>query len=273
MSIHHSRQAGKYNQLINIIDRLLCCDKDQTIHVNGTQKNAKEFYSLLDQTDSHHRKPVLKSKDLHTSKQKLLEILLEHAIQVDKKLMKKYNSIDENAQKKIDHIHEKAEKDISKIEQDAREAVTPLLIQYYMRGRLRKDVPPMAQYEDRIRQEVFGEKSFLKQTKDKSMKQMSHGRKKKKTKKKKKTTISAAIPAGPSRQGRRKQSNKKSKYPTLLQQIKDNPWMEDIFIRKANHLKLTKYDTFLFNSFKQQPLPPGGMDSLLKKYKNKKPKH
>ena len=252
MTLHHSRQAGKYNQLVNMMDRLLCCDKDQKINVNGKQNDAKQFYSLLDQTESHDRKPVLKSKDLYTSKQKLLEILLEHALQVDKKLMKKYNSIDETAQKKMNHIDEKAEKEKSKIETDAREAVIPFLIQYYMGGRLRNEYPPMVQYEDRIRQEVFGEKSFLKKTKKKSMKQMSHG-KKKKTRKKKKST-------------------KKDKYPTLLQQMKDNPWMKEILIRKANHLKLNEYDKFLFNALKQQPLPPGGFDKLLKKYKNKKPK-
>ena len=57
---------------------------------------------------------------------------------------------------------------------------------------------------------------------------------------------------------------------TLLQQMKDNPWMEEILINKANNIELSDYDIMLFDNMKQQPLPPGGMSKLLKKYKKKK---
>ncbi len=45
--------------------------------------------------------------------------------------------------------------------------------------------------------------------------------------------------------------------------------MEDILKKKANNKRLTDYDKFLFNIMKQQPLPPGGMTKLVKKYKKK----
>ena len=66
---------------------------------------------------------------------------------------------------------------------------------------------------------------------------------------------------------------RKSKhYPTLLQQIKDNSWMEDILKKKANNEKLSDYDKFLFSKMKEQPLPTGGITKLLKKYKKKNTK-
>ena len=69
--------------------------------------------------------------------------------------------------------------------------------------------------------------------------------------------------------GKRKTLKRKKSTPTLLQQIKDNSWMEDILKKKANNKRLTDYDKFLFNMMKQQPLPPGGMTKLVKKYKKK----
>ena len=72
-------------------------------------------------------------------------------------------------------------------------------------------------------------------------------------------------------------SRKSKKYPTLLQQIKDNSWMEDILKKKANDDKLSDYDKFLFSKMKEQPLPTGGITKLLKKYRKqntrKKLKH
>jgi len=65
----------------------------------------------------------------------------------------------------------------------------------------------------------------------------------------------------------KKKSVKKNKKSTLLQQIKSNPWMKDILKKKANNEKISDYDKDLFNMMQNQPLPPGGMTKLLKKYK------
>ena len=52
-------------------------------------------------------------------------------------------------------------------------------------------------------------------------------------------------------------------YPTLLQQMKDNPWMKEILTMKANNEKLSEQDKFLYNSMKQQPSPPGGLTKMI----------
>ena len=70
----------------------------------------------------------------------------------------------------------------------------------------------------------------------------------------------------------KKKSVKKKKdfkYPTLLEQMKDNPWMEDILVKKANNEALTDYEKDLFKMMKEQPLPKGGIDQLIKKFKKK----
>ena len=54
--------------------------------------------------------------------------------------------------------------------------------------------------------------------------------------------------------------------------MKDNPWMEDILIKVANNEMLTDYDKELFKMMKEQPLPPGGIDKLIKKFKKKSKK-
>ena len=69
---------------------------------------------------------------------------------------------------------------------------------------------------------------------------------------------------------KKRATKKKLYYPTLLQQMKDNPWMKDILKKKANNENLSEYDKFLFNAMKQQPLPPGGITKLIEKYKKKK---
>ena len=76
-------------------------------------------------------------------------------------------------------------------------------------------------------------------------------------------------PRNTRREGMYVGSKKKDKYPTLLQQMKDNPWMKEILIKEANNQKLSKTDKFYLYALKQQPLPPGGFDKLLKKYKKK----
>ena len=63
---------------------------------------------------------------------------------------------------------------------------------------------------------------------------------------------------------------KSQKSPTLLQQIKVNSFMKKILIKKANKMKMTNYDKFLYDLMKAQKLPKGTMQSLLKKYKGKK---
>lgn len=57
------------------------------------------------------------------------------------------------------------------------------------------------------------------------------------------------------------------RYPTLLQQIPDNPWMGTILRKKAQDEPLTNYEEFLWNAMKHQPLPRGGISEVLKKYK------
>ncbi len=54
--------------------------------------------------------------------------------------------------------------------------------------------------------------------------------------------------------------------PTLLQQIPDNPWMEDILKTKANDGQLSEYGEFLWHAMKQQPLPEGGIQVILSRY-------
>ena len=44
--------------------------------------------------------------------------------------------------------------------------------------------------------------------------------------------------------------------------------MDERYIKKkANNEKMSDYDKDLFNMMSNQPLPPGGMTKLLKKYK------
>lgn len=52
-------------------------------------------------------------------------------------------------------------------------------------------------------------------------------------------------------------------YPTLLEQMKDNPWMEDILIKKSKNQTLSQYHQFLFELMKEQPLPPGGIEKVI----------
>tara|TARA_B100001027_G_scaffold202182_1_gene162759 strand:+ start:1898 stop:2698 length:801 start_codon:yes stop_codon:yes gene_type:complete len=61
----------------------------------------------------------------------------------------------------------------------------------------------------------------------------------------------------------------KGRYPTLRQQMKDNPWMNEIIILKARKEKLSPYDKFLYNAMKKQPQPKGYLESLIKKKQKK----
>ena len=101
--------------------------------------------------------------------------------------------------------------------------------------------------------------------------------KKKSAKKKSATKKSAKKKSAKKKSAKKKSAKKKSakkksfKYPTLLEQMKDNPWMKDILVKVANNETLTEYDKGLFEMIKEQPLPAGGIDKLIKKFK-KKPK-
>jgi len=74
------------------------------------------------------------------------------------------------------------------------------------------------------------------------------------------------------REKRKEKKNKTRKRitPNLLEQIKDNEWMKKILIKKANRIKMSEYERFLYNAMISQPLPKGGIKSILKKYKGKK---
>ena len=108
-----------------------------------------------------------------------------------------------------------------------------------------------------------------KSAKNKSAKKKSAKKKsaKKKSAKKKSAKKKSAKKKSAKKKSAKKKSAKKIKNPTLLQQIKSNPWMEDILKKKANNEKISDYDKDLFNMMQNQPLPPGGMTKLLKKYK------
>ncbi len=96
--------------------------------------------------------------------------------------------------------------------------------------------------------------------------------KKKKSIKNKSTKKKSIKDKSTKKKSTKKKSTKKKKsfkYPTLLEQMKDNPWMKDILIKVANNEMLTDYDKELFKMMKEQPLPPGGIDKLIKKFKNK----
>ena len=97
--------------------------------------------------------------------------------------------------------------------------------------------------------------STSKSTKKKSTKNKSTKKKstKKKSTKKKST----------------KKKKKEFKYPTLVEQMKDNPWMGEILEKIANKETLTEYEEDLYKMMKSQPLPPGGLTKLIKKYKKK----
>ena len=62
-------------------------------------------------------------------------------------------------------------------------------------------------------------------------------------------------------------SMKKQKQVPLVKQLKDNPWMKDILTKLANGEQLSGYDQFLFSTMKKQPLPKGGINALIKKFK------
>mgnify|MGYP001297721510 CR=1 FL=1 len=68
------------------------------------------------------------------------------------------------------------------------------------------------------------------------------------------------------RDARRKAKTRRYQTPTLLQQMKDNAWMKQLLIKKANGKKMTKYEHFLYNAMISQPLPKGGIQSILNKY-------
>ena len=108
-----------------------------------------------------------------------------------------------------------------------------------------------------------------KSAKKKSAKKKSAKKKsaKKKSAKNKSAKKKSAKKKSAKKKSAKKKSAKKIKNPTLLQQIKSNPWMEDILKKKINNEKISDYDKDLFNMMQNQPLPPGGMTKLLKKYK------
>ena len=66
---------------------------------------------------------------------------------------------------------------------------------------------------------------------------------------------------------RGKNKGRERPTPTLLQQMKSNPWMIEILKKKANNEPLSNYDKGLYDMMKSQPLPPGGITKLVKKYK------
>ena len=96
---------------------------------------------------------------------------------------------------------------------------------------------------------------FLKHRDGGSKKTTKKKNRKKRSAKKKRTT---------------KKDNTNRSTPNLLEQIKDNDWMNKILIKKANGIKMNDYDKFLYNAMISQPLPKGGINSILKKYKGKK---
>ena len=108
-----------------------------------------------------------------------------------------------------------------------------------------------------------------KSTKKKSAKKKSAKKKsaKNKSAKKKSAKNKSDKKKSAKKKSVKKKSVKKNKKSTLLQQIKSNPWMKDILKKKANNEKISDYDKDLFNMMQNQPLPPGGMTKLLKKYK------
>jgi len=57
----------------------------------------------------------------------------------------------------------------------------------------------------------------------------------------------------------------KSKYPTLRQQMRANPWMGEILRKKANKEKLSNYEKFLLNTMNQQPVGRSKRKSSRKK--------
>ena len=65
----------------------------------------------------------------------------------------------------------------------------------------------------------------------------------------------------------KRRSRGMKKTPSLKQQIKSNPWMEEILYKKANGEKLNSYDKSLYASMLTKPLPPGGIKKLLRMYK------
>ena len=109
-----------------------------------------------------------------------------------------------------------------------------------------------------------------KSTKKKSTKKKST---KKKSAKKKSTKKKSTKKKSTKKKSEKKKSTKKKKkefkYPTLVEQMKDNPWMGEILEKIANKETLTEYEEDLYKMMKSQPLPPGGITKLIKKYKKK----
>lgn len=54
---------------------------------------------------------------------------------------------------------------------------------------------------------------------------------------------------------------------SLMTQIKDNPWMKEILIKKAKREPLNNYDKYLYSVMKKQPLPKGGITKIIEKYR------
>ena len=95
-------------------------------------------------------------------------------------------------------------------------------------------------------------------------------RKKKNRKKPRKNSRKKTCKKSSEKKNRKKRSVKKISTPNLLEQIKDNDWMNKILIKKANGIEMSDYEKFLYNAMISQPLPKGGINLILKKYKGKK---
>ena len=120
-----------------------------------------------------------------------------------------------------------------------------------------------------------GTRRWVKIAASKSAKKKSAKKKsaKKKSAKKKSTKKKSTKKKSTKKKSEKKKSTKKKKkefkYPTLVEQMKDNPWMGEILEKIANKETLTEYEEDLYKMMKSQPLPPGGITKLIKKYKKK----